>query len=151
MVPAGIAFPHYENFRCGYNVTSEIVPSHRVAGHQRAHQVIAGWCCSESTQGVELRLVATILALPSLFGRVRLSMNQTLTVLFIFLKGGWLWLNDSEQVVSADGAVYNCKLSPLIVCESVWPFGSVGFVPHINSHRGREILYSLGQHINFYM
>ena len=51
MVPAGIAFPHYEIFRCGYcySVTSEIVPSHRVAGHQRAHQVIAGWCCSEST------------------------------------------------------------------------------------------------------
>ena len=39
MVPAGVAFPHYDNFRCGYNITSEIVPSHRVAGHQRAHQV----------------------------------------------------------------------------------------------------------------
>ena len=51
MVPAGVAFPHYENFRCGYNITSEIVPSHRVAGHQRAHQVIAGWCCSESAKG----------------------------------------------------------------------------------------------------
>ena len=134
MVPRGVAFPRYEIFRCRYKITSKIVPGNRVAGHQRSHQGIAGWWSFRVDKGIELRLVATILAL-----------NYTLRINDQFLDGsqresdsesiikvdGYGWtlsdtrdLFNAEQVVPADSAVfYKCKLFHswiLILCESAW-------------------------------